>query len=172
MRWVACVAGLAAWFAAVSGGASQAHPDPGALLERLSGSSDVAVVGRVASVIGHPHGPEGQPGIHSLVQVTVEEVLLGPRHRTIGFWIPGGRHGDRMRVLSHQSTFRSGERALVFLRRVEGSLWPTSMLHGKWSVAEREGARHVAVSLGIDRRGPSVSLVEARLRVAAGRPVR
>ncbi|RLB51968.1 MAG: hypothetical protein DRJ42_15870 [Deltaproteobacteria bacterium] len=102
-------------------------------LEELVDTSDVIVVGRVLRTEAVPEGPSGQPGIHTRVDVGVEDWLFGSAPQSIvTVWVHGGRLGDRMRVVSGQARFERGERVLLFLFAADsGGLWPNGMAQGK-----------------------------------------
>lgn len=103
-------------------------------IEDLARASDLVIIGRVEHVDVHPHGPAGQPGIHTRAVIQVAETLRG-EHRTIAeVWVHGGRIGNRMRVVPGQATFRAGEDVALFLFDAGGGLWPTGMGRGKWNI--------------------------------------
>lgn len=104
-------------------------------VRRLVSSSNVVAVGTVIDVESFEQGPLGQSGIHSRVQLHVEEALLGSPPSTLEFWTHGGRVGARVRTLVGAPTYARGERVAVFLQRTpRGVLWPTSLSHSKWTV--------------------------------------
>lgn len=107
-------------------------------LEDLARASDLVVIGRVEHTDVLPHGPGGQPGIHTRATIQVAETLRGQPRTIIEVWAHGGRLGDRMRVVPGQATFRPGEHVALFLFDAGGGLWPTGMGRGKWTV-EHDG---------------------------------
>ncbi|MCC6876674.1 MAG: hypothetical protein IT378_20390, partial [Sandaracinaceae bacterium] len=101
-------------------------------VEELTRASDLVVLGRVERVDVFVQGPGGQPGIHTRATIRVEETWRGEAQDIVEVWAHGGVLGDRMRVVPGQATFRVGERAVLFLFRAGGGLWPTGMGRGKW----------------------------------------
>lgn len=103
-------------------------------VEDLARASDLVVIGRVEHVAVEPHGPAGQPGIHTRALIQVAETLRGEHRMFVEVWVQGGRIGRRMRVVPGQATFAAGEHVGVFLFEAGGGLWPTGMGRGKWAV--------------------------------------
>lgn len=103
-------------------------------IEDLARASDLVVIGRVEHVDVHPHGPAGQPGIHTRAVIQVAETLRGEHRTIVEVWVHGGRIGNRMRVVPGQATFRVGEDVALFLFDAGGGIWPTGMGRGKWSI--------------------------------------
>lgn len=109
-----------------------------ASFEHLAKTSDVIAIGRVARLQVLSSGPSGLPGIHTLVEIEVEEYVAGEGGSTLAVWVQGGRLGDRWRVVPGQAVFRAGEEVAVFLFRDDaGNLWPNGMGLGKWGIASQ-----------------------------------
>lgn len=104
-------------------------------LEDLARASDLVIIGRVERVDVHPHGPGGQPGIHTRAVIQVAETLRGEHRTFLEVWVHGGRVGNRMRVVPGQATFRPGEHLTLFVFESGGGFWPTGMGRGKWTMA-------------------------------------
>jgi len=120
-------------------------------VERLARQSDVIAVGRVIETQVVAQGPAGLPGIHTRVELAVEEMLAGVPVSVVTFWVHGGTLGDRMRVVPGQARFSRGERVLVFLFRTPaGALFPAGMARGKWLVLEQGGRRWAAPTVPLD----------------------
>ena len=125
------------------GATSRAHTFDEITLEELARASDVIALGRVVRADVLPYGPNALPGIHTRVELAVDEWLVtdGEAAPTVAFWVHGGRLGDRMRVVTGQARFVVGEEALVFLFRNEaGALWPAGMERGKWRIERGDAA--------------------------------
>jgi hypothetical protein len=129
-------------------------------LQRLAALSDDVVVGRVVELEALPTGPNGIPGIHTLVTLADVRSLKGTS--SSAFWVQGGVLGGRVRRVTGQAAFRVGERVFVFLRRSpEGASWPTRMGLGKWRVEEREGKTFVSHSSDPFARVPLADAIDA-----------
>lgn len=97
------------------------------------------VAGEVVAVDAFPSGPQGQPGIHTRITLRTDAALLeddgAPAGGDVEFWMPGGRLGNRLRVLTGQVRFEPGEIVAVLLYTNHGALWPASLGRAKWLVA-------------------------------------
>jgi hypothetical protein len=118
--------GLALAFAVVLGACSsdveaeQGHADP--LAESQPAAAVISeppaapslLVGRVLHAVGHARGPDGRAGIHTEL-VVLPQWMEQPDEaaaRTVRLWVPGGRVGRRVRVLSHQPQLHVNEIAV------------------------------------------------------------
>lgn len=117
---------------ALSAGPASATTFADTTVEELVAASELVVVGDVVSTRVFEHGPGGQSGIHTQVRLRVSEVLRGAGRTEVTIWVPGGRIGRRLRRVSGQATFRSGEQVLVLVHWADGGWWPTGMGRGKW----------------------------------------
>jgi hypothetical protein len=95
------------------------------LAERHRGAERV-VVGRVASVTGVWRQNEfGDRLIYSLVRVTVDETLKGQAQQSVDVEVEGGTIGDLTLRVSDMTTFKTGDRAVFYLKRSpRGALVP------------------------------------------------
>ncbi len=101
----------------------------------LTQSSAVIVLGAVQA-IGTDSDSSGD--IHTAVTIAVEEQLKGMPQAVIVLTMPGGTAGDVRRVVYGVPQFFLGERVIAFLhRRADGTLLPTGLAMGKYSVLQR-----------------------------------
>ena len=120
-----------------------------ATLRDAAQHADRVLAGEVVRIEAFPSGPQGQPGIHTRVTLLTDPSLLGvtdtdsPDSREeVDFWMPGGRLGNRIRLLTGQVRFELGEVVAVLLYTTDhGTLWPASLARSKW----RFDGRHVAL---------------------------
>ena len=134
------------------GASATSHDTP--TLDELIAESDLIVHATVVTTSVHSQGPNGQPGIHTRVDLEVHETLKGTPRSTLEVWVQGGRMGGRMRVVVGQARFEPLEEAVLFLfRDPNGAYWPAGMGAGKWSVSHEAGvttARSGTEALAID----------------------
>ncbi len=103
--------------------------------EDLTHSSGVIVLGDVQAITTDS-GSAGD--IHTAVTVAVQEQIKGMPQGMVVLTIPGGTAGDVRRVVYGTPQFFLGERVVVFLhQRADGTLLPTGLAMGKYSVLQR-----------------------------------
>lgn len=121
-----------------------------ATLRDAAQHADRVLAGEVVRIEAFPSGPQGQPGIHTRVTLLTDPTLLGASDvdtpsdsgEEVDFWMPGGRLGNRIRLLTGQVRFELGEVVAVLLYTTDhGTLWPASLARSKW----RFDGRHVAL---------------------------
>lgn len=151
-----------------------------ASVEELATESAVVILGEVTATEVVSAGPRA--GIFTRVTMAPEERWRGPvTGGDVRFYVHGGRLGDRAMRTHGQATFEVGERVVVFLEDVgDGTLFPTGMSQGKWTV-EGDLARSCAdVGALVERdatgrlrpstaRLDAISLGALRARVEAAR---
>lgn len=113
-----------------------------ATLRDAAQHADRVLAGEVVRIEAFPSGPQGQPGIHTRVTLLTDLTLLGASdvdrladtsREEIDFWMPGGRLGNRIRLLTGQVRFELGEVVAVLLYTTDhGTLWPASLARSKW----------------------------------------
>lgn len=113
-----------------------------ATLRDAAQHADRVLVGEVVRIEAFPSGPQGQPGIHTRVTLRTDPTLLGATEadspsdasrEEVDFWMPGGRLGNRIRLLTGQVRFELGEVVAVLLYTTDhGTLWPASLARSKW----------------------------------------
>jgi hypothetical protein len=112
-----------------------------ATLRDAARHADRVLAGEVIRVDAFPSGPQGQPGIHTRVTLRTDPTLLGASdvdtpsdsREEVDFWMPGGRLGNRIRLLTGQVRFELGEVVAVLLYTTDhGTLWPASLARSKW----------------------------------------
>lgn len=113
-----------------------------ATLRDAAQHADRVLAGEVIRIEAFPSGPQGQPGIHTRVTLRTDPTLLAATEADspsdassdeIDFWMPGGRLGNRIRLLTGQVRFELGEVVAVLLYTTDhGTLWPASLARSKW----------------------------------------
>lgn len=112
-----------------------------ATLRDAAQHADRVLAGEVVRIEAFPSGPQGQPGIHTRVTLLTDPTLLGASDvdtpsdsgEEVDFWMPGGRLGNRIRLLTGQVRFELGEVVAVLLYTTDhGTLWPASLARSKW----------------------------------------
>src|SRR5688500_2465404 len=68
-------------------------------------------------------------GIETVTPFSVEEVLKGSiGSASLTVHEPGGRHGDRVKIVAGTPHFTAGEQVLLFLRKTPQGTWSTTDL--------------------------------------------
>jgi len=101
----------------------------------LARSSAMIVLGEVSRIVTEG---EATDRLETRVEITVEDHVKGPLQGTVEMVVPGGAAAGMRRVVFGAPTFHYGERVLVFLRRrADGSLVPSALAMGKYTVVAR-----------------------------------
>jgi hypothetical protein len=105
--------------------------------EEMARRSRLVVTGRVVDVRSY-RAPFGEAGEVMFTDVTVqiETVLRGtPASAEVTIQVLGGRIGTAFQHCPESAAYEKGEKVLVFLREVNGKLWNTGWLQGKYALA-------------------------------------
>lgn len=133
-----------------------------ATLRDAAQHADHVLAGEVVRIEAFPSGPQGQRGIHTRVTLRTDPTLLGASdddapletsREEIDFWMPGGRLGNRIRLLTGQVRFELGETVAVLVYATDhGTLWPASLARSKWRFdGDRLSLPSARGSLSLDR---------------------
>jgi hypothetical protein len=131
----AAVAGIAVTVAAAS-------TVIGLSVEDQARLSELVVVGQVVQLRGVDHA---QNGIETEITLVVTDVLKGDVRKgdRVAFHTRGGELDGEISEAVGEATFRNGQRALVFVERVEGRPYLLGLSMGAWDVQEH-GAGNVS----------------------------
>lgn len=126
--------GMAAVLALAVGSAA-ASTVVGLSIEDQARLSEFVVVGEVVAQKGVDHPGHG---LETAVTFRVTEVLKGASRAgsALVFHTRGGQVGDEISEALGEAIFRTGQRALVFVERVDGRLYNLGLSMGVWDIQE------------------------------------
>jgi hypothetical protein len=102
-------------------------------LEQLTAKADSILAGNVTDVTCYQ---EGEGSIYTLVTLSTEEVIKGESVGEVVIRVPGGEVGGLEMFATDTPTFRSGERAVVFLDKGDDTFTVVGGSQGKFTIDE------------------------------------
>jgi hypothetical protein len=128
VRVLACVIGFAISFAPLS-----AHVTLPIEFREIVGSATLIVRGRVTD---SRTLAAREWGVESTAAVAVERIIKGTAGEFVSVVVPGGSVGRYSWKMIGAPSLRTGERAVLFLKRDSGNLWrPVGLSQGVYPIA-------------------------------------
>jgi len=142
---LAIVAALTSLALSLGAAASVAAP---LSFDALYRRADLVVEGRVQRVTSRTRAARGRMVVETLVSLEVTEVHRGAAVPELVFTLPGGRLGERRRVVVGTPTVRPHEEVVAFLESHEGALRLVGLAQGLYRVNRlRDGRAHAVRDL-------------------------
>jgi hypothetical protein len=141
-RALALLLGLGALALSLGASASIAVP---LSFEEVVRRADLIVEGRVARATSQTRAHRGRMLIETHVTIDVTQTHHGEATPQVRFVLPGGRAGDRTRVVVGTPTFRVNEEVIAFFQERDGALSLVGLSQGLYRVNRLRDGRAFAV---------------------------
>jgi hypothetical protein len=141
-RALALVAALGVLLLSLGASASIAVALP---FEEVVRRAELIVEGRVSRVTSRTRAHRGRVLIETHVAIDVSEVHRGEHTTEVRFTLPGGRAGDRTRVVVGTPTFHVHEEVVAFFHERDGALSLVGLAQGLYRVNRLRDGRAFVV---------------------------